>query len=383
MNTPQIIDHPSPNFDERHAGKNLDMLILHYTGMRTAEESLARLCDPRAKVSAHYLIDEDGTLYRLVDETKRAWHAGVSHWANETDINSCSLGIELQNPGHEFGYRDFPDAQVRALTTLCTDILSRHAVLAERILGHSDVAPSRKEDPGELFDWRGLAAAGIGADIVGNPVERLSGGQKARLLMALATIDAPHILILDEPTNHLDIESREALVHALNDFPGAVILISHDPHLVETVADQLWLVRGGRVAPFDGDLGDYRRLLLSERGGKTKGQKGGKKAGKAAELPAKTAPAPEQPSARETGRKPSDKAGGQLRAEVRAHERRVAELGAERSEAEAALADPALYDQNDAARIEHLTRKLGQIKAELAREEESWLAAQERLEGAV
>jgi ATP-binding cassette subfamily F protein 3 len=228
-----------------------------------------------------------------------------------------------------------------------------------------------------------LAAAGIGADIVGNPVERLSGGQKARLLMALATIDAPHILILDEPTNHLDIESREALVHALNDFPGAVILISHDPHLVETVADQLWLVRGGRVAPFDGDLGDYRRLLLSERGGKTKGQKGGKKAGKAAELPAKTAPAPEQPSARETGRKPSDKAGGQLRAEVRAHERRVAELGAERSEAEAALADPALYDQNDAARIEHLTRKLGQIKAELAREEESWLAAQERLEGAV
>jgi N-acetylmuramoyl-L-alanine amidase len=162
MNTPQIIDHPSPNFDERHAGKNLDMLILHYTGMRTAEESLARLCDPRAKVSAHYLIDEDGTLYRLVDETKRAWHAGVSHWANETDINSCSLGIELQNPGHEFGYRDFPDAQVRALTTLCTDILSRHAVLAERILGHSDVAPSRKEDPGELFDWRGLAAAGIG-----------------------------------------------------------------------------------------------------------------------------------------------------------------------------------------------------------------------------
>ena len=157
-----IIDHPSLNFDDRPAGKNPDMLILHYTGMRTARESLARLCDPMAKVSAHYLIDEDGTLYRLVDEAKRAWHAGVSHWAKETDINSCSLGIELQNPGHEFGYRDFPGAQMSALSQLCVDILSRHTIRAERILGHSDVAPSRKEDPGELFDWRGLAAVGIG-----------------------------------------------------------------------------------------------------------------------------------------------------------------------------------------------------------------------------
>jgi ATP-binding cassette subfamily F protein 3 len=200
--------------------------------------------------------------------------------------------------------------------------------------------------------------------------------------MALATIDAPHILILDEPTNHLDIESREALVHALNDFPGAVILISHDPHLVETVTDQLWLVRGGRVAPFDGDLGNYRRLLLSERGGKTKGQKAGKRAEKAAELSAK-AERPPEPTARKTQGKPSEKADRVLRAEVRAHEKRVAELDGERSETEAALADPALYSQPDAARIEQLTRKLGQIKAELAREEESWLAAQERLEGAV
>ena len=138
------------------------MLILHYTGMQSAEESLARLRDPVAKVSAHYLIDEDGALYRLVDEAKRAWHAGVSHWAGETDINSCSLGIELQNPGHEFGYRAFPDAQMTVLTDLCADILSRRAIPPDRILGHSDVAPSRKEDPGELFDWRRLAEAGIG-----------------------------------------------------------------------------------------------------------------------------------------------------------------------------------------------------------------------------
>ena len=162
MTPSQIIDHQSPNFDDRPAGKDPDMLILHYTGMKSAEESLARLRDPVAKVSAHYLIDEDGTLYRLVDEARRAWHAGVSHWAGENDINSCSLGIELQNPGHEFGYRAFPDAQRTALTDLCGEILSRHAIPAGRILGHSDVAPSRKEDPGELFDWRRLAAAGIG-----------------------------------------------------------------------------------------------------------------------------------------------------------------------------------------------------------------------------
>jgi len=162
MKMSRIIDHPSPNFGDRPAGRNPDMLILHYTGMKTAAASLARMCDPVAKVSAHYLIDEDGTLYRLVAEASRAWHAGVSHWAGETDINSCSLGIELQNPGHEFGYRAFPDAQMAAVVELCAAILSRHTIPAERILGHSDVAPSRKEDPGELFDWRRLAEAGIG-----------------------------------------------------------------------------------------------------------------------------------------------------------------------------------------------------------------------------
>ena len=162
MKSHQMIDRPSPNFENRPAETDLDLLILHYTGMQSAEASLARLCDPVAKVSAHYLIDEDGTLYRLVDEEKRAWHAGVSHWAGEEDINSCSLGIELQNPGHEFGYRAFPDAQITVLIELCADILSRHTIPAKRIIGHSDVAPERKEDPGELFDWRRLADASIG-----------------------------------------------------------------------------------------------------------------------------------------------------------------------------------------------------------------------------
>ena len=162
MTLPRIIERPSPNYDDRRAGSYPDMLILHYTGMRSAEESLHRLCDPVAKVSAHYLIDEDGTIYRLVEENMRAWHAGVSHWAGETDINTCSVGIELQNPGHEFGYRAFPDAQMTVLIALCAEILSRHSIPSDRILGHSDVAPSRKEDPGELFDWQRLAAAGIG-----------------------------------------------------------------------------------------------------------------------------------------------------------------------------------------------------------------------------
>lgn len=157
-----IVKRPSPNFDARPGARVPDMLLLHYTGMESVEEALSRLTDPASKVTAHYLIDEDGGLYQLVDEDRRAWHAGVAHWAGEDDINGCSIGIELQNPGHEFGYRAFPAAQMAALVTLATDIVARHAIPARRVLGHSDVAPGRKEDPGALFDWRLLAGAGIG-----------------------------------------------------------------------------------------------------------------------------------------------------------------------------------------------------------------------------
>jgi N-acetylmuramoyl-L-alanine amidase len=138
------------------------MLVLHYTGMTSGEAALARLCDPAAKVSAHYTIDEDGTVYAMVPEAQRAWHAGLSFWAGARDINARSIGIELINPGHEFGYRPFPGAQIGALTALCRQILDRHAIVPWRVLGHSDVAPARKDDPGELFPWAGLAAAGIG-----------------------------------------------------------------------------------------------------------------------------------------------------------------------------------------------------------------------------
>lgn len=156
------IDRPSPNCDDRPAGQAVDMLVLHYTDMDSAEASAARLCDPAAQVSAHYLIDEDGTVFALVPEGKRAWHAGVSFWRGETAINARSIGIELQNPGHSLGYRAFPEAQIAALIALCQGILARHPIAPRNVVGHSDVAPDRKIDPGELFPWARLAAAGIG-----------------------------------------------------------------------------------------------------------------------------------------------------------------------------------------------------------------------------
>ena len=157
----EITSAPSPNHDER-GGQAVDILLLHYTGMKTGAEALARLRDPAAKVSAHYLIEEDGRTFQLVPEPHRAWHAGRSYWAGARDINARSVGIELVNPGHEFGYRPFPEAQMQKLIMLCHGILSRHDIPAARVIGHSDVAPDRKQDPGELFDWPRLAAAGIG-----------------------------------------------------------------------------------------------------------------------------------------------------------------------------------------------------------------------------
>ncbi len=156
------VSRPSPNHDARPPGGTVDMLVLHYTGLRTCTDALDRLCDPAAKVGAHYLIDEDGTIYALVGEDRRAWHAGVSCWRGERDVNGRSLGIELVNPGHEFGYRSFPEAQMRALLDLGQDILKRHPIPARNVVGHSDVAPARKQDPGELFDWPRLARQGIG-----------------------------------------------------------------------------------------------------------------------------------------------------------------------------------------------------------------------------
>ena len=130
--------------------------------MKSGEDSLARMGDSTSEVSAHYFIDEDGTITQLVDEEKRAWHAGVSFWAGETDINGQSIGIELQNPGHEWGYREFPEQQIDALGGLAIEVLIRHAIPAKNVLGHSDIAPERKQDPGELFPWQRLATMNVG-----------------------------------------------------------------------------------------------------------------------------------------------------------------------------------------------------------------------------
>lgn len=156
------IDRPSPNHGPRPEGVGVELLILHYTGMPTAESALSRLCEPAAQVSAHYTVDEDGTVYAHVPEDRRAWHAGLSSWRGRADVNSRSIGIEIVNPGHEFGYRPFPAAQMAAVADLCLDIMGRHGIAPADVLGHSDIAPARKEDPGELFDWPGLAARGIG-----------------------------------------------------------------------------------------------------------------------------------------------------------------------------------------------------------------------------
>jgi N-acetylmuramoyl-L-alanine amidase len=138
------------------------MLVLHYTGMTKTEAALDRLCDPAAEVSAHYLIDDDGTVYSLVPEDRRAWHAGVASWRGHRDVNGRSIGIELANPGHELSYRDFPAPQMAALADLAKAILSRHPIPPRNVVGHSDIAPDRKLDPGERFDWRSLAERGVG-----------------------------------------------------------------------------------------------------------------------------------------------------------------------------------------------------------------------------
>src|SRR5947207_1564748 len=160
-----IRERLSPNHGSRGEPPNIrpiDMLVLHYTGMQSASAALDRLCDPEARVSAHYVVEEDGTLWRLVPEARRAFHAGVSCWQGGQDLNYVSISIEIVNPGHEWGYRPFPESQMAAVEALCQAILSRHRIPPYRVVGHSDIAPDRKADPGELFDWPRLARAGIG-----------------------------------------------------------------------------------------------------------------------------------------------------------------------------------------------------------------------------
>jgi N-acetylmuramoyl-L-alanine amidase len=184
-----ITDRPSPNHDERRAP--VDMLVIHYTGMPgPAEDAVARLRDPAAKVSAHYLIDRAGAVTRMVPEERRAWHAGVAWWRGHDDVNSRSVGIELANPGHDHGYTDFADAQIAALIELARGIVARHAIPPRNVVGHADIAPGRKVDPGERFPWRRLADRGLGVwPSAALPPARLA--EQADLADTLAAIGYP------------------------------------------------------------------------------------------------------------------------------------------------------------------------------------------------
>ena len=244
--------------------------------------------------------------------------------------------------------------------------------LDELVAGESPYQHMQRLRPKELPTQlrTRLGGAGFDADIVDNPVERLSGGQKARLLMAMAAIDAPHILIFDEPTNHLDIESREALVHALNAYEGTVILVSHDSHLVETVADQLWIVQDGLVAPFDGDMADYQRQLLARRA--VSGQAGQHKKSRSVKPGAKS-----QSPGLERRQNLS-----QLRAKVKSLEKAVEALATEKKQTEVDMVRPGFYDIGNSQTIAQFSKKLAKIEAALREAEESWLAAEEALDAA-
>lgn len=185
--------HASPNVGERRGGLAASILVMHYTGMASAAKAIDWLSRPESKVSSHYVIDEAGCITQLVPERLRAWHAGVAHWAGESDINSASIGIEIQNPGHEDGYHSFPRAQMRAVRDLALDIAARNRIAPERVLAHSDVAPLRKIDPGEKFDWRWLAQAGVGHWVPAVPVRgKDRAGRDAGMIDAMSSMLAAY-----------------------------------------------------------------------------------------------------------------------------------------------------------------------------------------------
>lgn len=182
-----IIERPSPNHGERKAvagSTGVRLIVLHYTGMKSAADALARLTDSISHVSAHYVVDDEGAVYRLVAEERRAWHAGVSYWQGVRDINSASIGIEITNPGHDYGYRAFPPAQIEAVKILVRDIMARHALTPSAVIGHSDIAPGRKIDPGELFPWENMAQSGLGIWPKLEGTKRLMTSDEAHTLLS-------------------------------------------------------------------------------------------------------------------------------------------------------------------------------------------------------
>lgn len=229
--------HPSPNHGERPEGASVNMLILHYTGMKDGEAALRRLCDPRAEVSAHYLVHEDGSVLQCVPEARRAWHAGQSFWKGERDINSLSIGVEIVNPGHEWGYREFPDLQIEAVMSLCADICQRHAISPWMVLAHSDIAPARKEDPGEKFPWDRLAENGIGhyvepaAESAGLFMQFGETGQPVEAVQSMLAIYGYDVDI----TGEFDDKTRDAVTAFQRHFRAGKVDGVVDQSTVETL----------------------------------------------------------------------------------------------------------------------------------------------------
>ena len=242
-------ERPSANFDDRIGDRSIDMLVLHYTGMASAAAALDRLCAADASVSAHYVIDEDGTGYRLVAEDKRAWHAGRAWWWGDRDVNSCSIGIELVNPGHEFGYRPFPEDQMQALEDLAADIVARHDIPPERVLGHSDVAPERKRDPGELLDWRRLADRGIAlwpGEIAAIDAPALKLGDVGIDVVALQSGLARYGYRLD-PTGVFNVQTERVVTAFQRHFRPAALDGVADPETGSILASLLAIIAADRT----------------------------------------------------------------------------------------------------------------------------------------
>ena len=231
----------SPNFGARREGKRVDAIILHYTGMETGEAAEAWLCSPESEVSAHYLVHEDGRVVQMVREADRAWHAGAGSWQSETDMNSRSIGIEIVNPGHFLGYREFGERQIDAVMALCHDIRLRYDVAPERVLAHSDVAPARKADPGEKFPWRRLAASGIGHFVEPVPIRegqaltQGSAGEAVERLQSMLMLYGYRVDI----SGTFDEATRQAVTAFQRHFRPALVDGVADESTVETLQDLL------------------------------------------------------------------------------------------------------------------------------------------------
>jgi N-acetylmuramoyl-L-alanine amidase len=229
---------PSPNHGERKGGAKIDMLVMHYTGMRDARAAIDKLCNPHSEVSAHYVVLEDGHIVQCVQEERRAWHAGQAFWAGETDINSCSIGIEVANPGHDHGYPNFPRRQIAAVAALCRSIFTRHRIPPQRVLGHSDVAPARKQDPGEKFPWRTLYSSGIGLWVKPAPITP-SGPMHVLGEKGPAVTEAQELLVrygYNVPSSgYLDAATRDAIAAFQRHFRPAKVDGILDSSTIETL----------------------------------------------------------------------------------------------------------------------------------------------------